>query len=116
MTHIAVLHTLGDGLWSSVERAVYITKLEVPWVDKDEKYGELRVYFDVRSWNIRQLGLIYTDSLFEFELKEWLKTLGYDPSDIGYSEQGMQEVDYVSLDAGPKFMKSWMKQNEVELV
>lgn len=116
MTHIAVLHTLGDGLWSSVERSVYITKLEVPYVDEKFHYGELRVYFDVRSWNIRQLGLIYTDSLFEFELKEWLKTLGYDSSDIGYSEQGMQEADYVSLDAGKKFMTSWMKQNEVEFL
>lgn len=111
-----VLHTLGDGYWSNAERAVRITKLVVPCVSEDDLYGELRVYFDTTSWDVEQLGLIYTDTLFEFELREWLKTLGYNPADVSYSEQGMQEVDYVSFDAGSEFISSWIKQNEVEYV
>lgn len=115
MEHIATLHTIGDGYWSNVERRVHITKLEVPCVNED-LCGELRVYFDTASWDVKELGLIYTDTLFEFELKEWLDSIGYTSEDIGYSEQGMQEYNYVSFDIGPRFVNEWAKKNEVEYV
>lgn len=116
MKYMTALHTLGDGYWSNAERAIGITRLEVPRVDKEDLYGELRVYFDPKFWNVNKLGLIYTDTLFLLELKEWLAEIGYNPADVSYSEQGMQGDDYVSLDAGPDFITSWIKQNEVEYV
>lgn len=116
MKYIAALHTIGDGYWSEAERAIAITKLVVPYIDGEDKNGELRVYFDPKFWNVNKLGLIYTDSLFEFELKEWLKSQGYDASDVSYSEQGMQGDDYVSFDFSEKFGETWIAKNEVEYV
>jgi len=116
MAHMAILHTIGDGYWSDAAKSVKITKLVVPYINEEDFFGELRIHFDRKSWNVDKLGLIYTDTLFEFELKEWLKSLGYDSSDVGYSEQGMQEVDYVSCDAGKKFMTSWVAKNKVEII
>ena len=110
MSHIATLHTIGDGLWSGVERRVRITKLDVPYLEKDDEWCELRVYFNTEDWDVNKFGLIYTDSLFEYELIELLKSLGYG-ADVGYSEQGMQGDDYVSLDANEEFTKSWMEKH-----
>jgi hypothetical protein len=53
-------------------------------------------------------GLIYTDKGFMTELKALLEANGLDASDIGYSEQGMQGENYVSLDVGENFIGSWL--------
>jgi hypothetical protein len=116
MKHIVTLQTIGDGFWSNKEKLVGITRLEVPYIDGDTYFGELRVYFDPKTWDIKEDGLIYTDTLFEYELREWLKSQGYYSGDVGYSEQGMQGDDYVSLDFNEKFAKSWIAKNEVEFV
>jgi hypothetical protein len=100
-----MLNTKGDGFWSNQARSVRVRGLSVPYFDRD--YGELRVYFDLNTWRTDRHGLIYTDSRFLKELKGHLNKLGFDASDIGYSEQGMQGDNYVSLDAGAKFIKSW---------
>jgi hypothetical protein len=106
------LHTDGKGLWSNVAKEVTLTEayavidrksLEK---DRDMYYGELRVHFDTSSWNVNAFGLIYTDNLFLKELKSLLALLGYDVSDLEYSEQGMQGYDYVSLDIGQCFISS----------
>lgn len=97
-----VLHTNGCGLWSRKKAAVKITKLEY-----DYDFGELRVFFDTKTWNTHSDGLIYTDSLFMKELKAFLKNLGFNP-DVDYSEQGMQEDNYVSCDVGEQFINSWI--------
>ena len=108
-----VLNTAGNGLWSNVAKPVRVVKLELAvWDDELEdgelpEYGELKVYFDIADWNTYEDGLIYTDSQFENELAVALLSLGLDPSDVGYSEQGMQPDDAVSFDAGPDFIKSW---------
>lgn len=72
-------------------------------------YGELMVKFDLETWNTDKHGYIYTDDGFIAELKDFLTRAQYDVSDLGYSEQGMQGDDYVSLDVGPKFIASWNK-------
>jgi len=113
------LRTDGSGLWSNKTAAVGITKIEVRNIAEeirkeegvnawdDEDFGEMRVFFDPADWNVASDGLIYTDEQFESELQEALSSLGYSVDDVGYSEQGMQGVDYVSLDIGPKFLESW---------
>lgn len=105
----ATLHTSGHGYWSRRAKTVRINKMLCHAYD--EQSGELLVYFDRRTWQVELHGLIYSDPLFIQELSEYLTSLGYDTSDIGYSEQGMQGRDYVSLDCGAKFMGSLQTKN-----
>ena len=103
------LHTAGDGYWSNAQRAVKITALGIGYVNEDQSYGELQVFFDLKTWNTMEHGLIYTDKLFAKELKKFLNAQGLDGSDVSYSEQGMQGDNYVSLDVGKRFLDSWVK-------
>lgn len=103
---ICVLETAGDGYWSNVAKAVNVTKIAVPYVNDEEDFGELRVYFD-KQWDVRKDGLIYTDSLFLVMLRENLAKCGFNATDVKYSEQGMQGDDYVSLDVEKEFLNSW---------
>ena len=107
----ATIPTSGDGFWSSVARDVKVTGLSVPYMDDDEdaQFGELRVFFDLRSWDTMKHGLIYTDSLFIKELRGHLNMIEVAGDDVDYSEQGMQGDNYVSFDVGAKFLKSWKK-------
>lgn len=107
------LNTAGDGYWSDRAAPVLITHMNIAYLADDEEFGELRVYFPRTSWNVNQHGLIYTDRLWMSELRALLDSLGYDSSDVGYSEQGMQGENYVSLDVGDKFISSWNKKHRV---
>lgn len=96
-----LLHTSGKGLWSIRADAVPIAEI-TQYVDFEYGGTELKVVFDPDDWDVSKAGLIYTDPLFERELRAYMKTLGFPAKivdDIGYSEQGMQEEDYVSFDA-----------------
>ena len=101
------LNTDGCGYWSEVAKPVKIVGINLPYVNEDEDYGELVVMFDKKSWNVKKDGLIYTDRLFEEELKAFLTTIGLAGEDITYSEQGMQGDDYVSFDVGEAFIQSY---------
>jgi len=102
------LKTNGKGFWTSVAKSVKVTGLNLRH-DEESKYGELQVFFDTKSWDVVQHGLIYTDELFLKQLRKYLVGLGFNSEDVGYSEQGMQGDDYVSLDAGPNFIESFTK-------
>lgn len=101
------LTTDGSGLWSDEVATVGVTHLQVPYINEEETFGELCVYFNTNTWRIDRQGLIYTDKGWLKELCAALGERGYDTSDISYSEQGMQGDDYVSLDVGEKFLNSW---------
>lgn len=103
-----VLPTGGDGYWSDVQANVPLVALDLAYVNDEADFGELRVYFDPKSWNVNRDGLIYTDSVFLHELKHFLVGELDLPSDVGYSEQGMQGDDYVSLDVGQRFVAKWL--------
>lgn len=112
-----VLNTAGDGYWSSAVKSVHVVGLELYTCADDlaegalPEYGELRVYFDTASWNIRADGLIYTDSEFERGLAINLIAAGLGAEaagDVGYSEQGMQGSNYVSCDVGEAFVRAWV--------
>ncbi len=112
-----ILNTDGKrGLWSDVAKAIPITDIQLGvgtiWEGDtlDEAFGELRVYFDTDTWDTSKDGLIYTDTLFLKELREFLTAHGLPGDDVCYSEQGMQGDDYVSLDAGGAFYKAWMQK------
>jgi hypothetical protein len=110
------LSTNGVGYWTDEQRAVACTGLVVAYVaeledgETEPSFGELRVYFAMDSWDVDQHGLIYTDKGFMDELRDYLTRAGYDASDVAYSEQGMQGFNYVSLDVGANFLRSWNKQ------
>lgn len=111
-----VLECSGDGLWGAEpEATVEVTKLTVPYVNEEEDFGELRVYFNAEApsgWDIRKDGLIYTDSGFAAGLRQLLEKLGFTPAaadDVEYSEQGMQGDDYVSLDVDKAFLDEWLE-------
>lgn len=105
----AIIKTAGDGFWSTHQQNVQCTIAEVSYVNSPQTFGELRVYFDTNSWNVDESGLIYTDDGFLAGVHEAFKLAGFDPSDIEYSEQGMQGDNYVSMDVGEKFLTSWEK-------
>lgn len=108
---IGVCRTDGhSGLWSHVAAAVNITQLELSSVDGesllDSTFGELRVHFD-NSWNTHDDGLIYTDKTWIADFRKFLRKNGFTAraaEAVDYSEAGMQEDDYVSLDVGDPFI------------
>ena len=106
----ATLRTSGNGYWSNTKTAVEVTRLQLAYTNDELDFGELRVYFNTASWDVNNLGLIYTDKQFMQELKELLTDKGFDTSDVGYSEQGMQGNNYVSCDVGERFINTFMQQ------
>jgi len=105
----ATCNTAGDGYWSNKQRAVEITRLQLSYTNDELDFGELCVYFNTKTWDVNKDGLIYTDSLFLEELRELLADLGFDASDVEYSEQGMQGDNYVSCDVGEAFINTYMQ-------
>ncbi len=105
----ATLNTNGTGYWSNTKTAVEITALQLSYINDELDFGELRVYFNKATWDVNKLGLIYTDKQFMTELKELLTTMGFDASDVSYSEQGMQGDAYVSCDVGERFINTFMQ-------
>ena len=102
------LHTAGDGLWSKREATVRVTEVWLNYVNDENDFGELCVSFSTADWNVDSHGLIYTDQRWLEEFRALMKTLGFSPvavANIGYSEQGMQGEDYVSLDVGEDFLR-----------
>ena len=105
----ATLHTNGMGYWSTVAKTVEITGLQLAYTNDELDFGELRVRFNKATWDTNKDGLIYTDKQFMRELVQLLTQLGFDASDVSYSEQGMQGDNYVSLDVGECFINTFMQ-------
>ena len=101
-----IFSTCGDGYWSNVAKPVQITDMRLAYVNDERDFGELRVYFNTKFWDVNTDGLIYTDSNFLDELRDFLITHELS-DDVDYSEQGMQGDNYVSLDVGEGFIKLW---------
>jgi len=115
-------NTDGKGHWSEEQRLVIINRLDIGYSSlnyypEDPFHGELCAYFDPfgfsrGSWNVPGHGLIYTDRQWMEEFKTGMRAAGFSikaVENISYSEQGMQSSDYVSMDVGPVFYKSWIR-------
>ena len=101
-----IFSTSGKGYWSNVAKPVQVTDMRLAYVNEDKDFGELRVYFNTKFWDVNTDGLIYTDKGFIAELRDFL--IAHELSDdVDYSEQGMQGDNYVSLDVGEGFIKLW---------
>lgn len=101
-----IFNTAGDGYWSRTAKAVEIVDMRLGYVADDKDFGELCVYFNTDTWDVRKDGLIYTDKQFRIDLMAFIKQHGL-VVDLCYSEQGMQGDDYVSFDVGADFLRSW---------
>jgi hypothetical protein len=104
-----VLSTDGGGLWSEKSKQVRVIGLALGYANEEGDFGELRAFFDLATWDTMRDGLIYTDDLFEKELQAHLNGMGLAGGDVGYSEQGMQGDNFVSLDVGGEFISSWRR-------
>jgi len=100
----AVVTTSGTGLWSERVADVKLKGYDVPYCNDTCDFGELCVYFNPKSWNVKTDGLIYTDPAF----LEHIRIL-FGTNDIEYSEQGMQRSSYVSFDVGAEFLMMYPK-------
>lgn len=104
-------NTCGDGYWSNIAKEVYVESICMFISTQNEadeggeaEYcdGDLAVIYTEDTWDNNAYGLIYTDSLFLKEVKQFLIDNGFDAdavNDIDYSEQGMQDDERVSCDA-----------------
>jgi hypothetical protein len=110
-----IFSTYGNGYWSNVAKSVEIVDMQLGYIDDELDFGELRVYFNTKTWDVEQDGLIYTDSGFKQDLREFLNAQGLPGADVDYSEQGMQGDDYVSCDIGKKFLRAWAAKFAVDL-
>lgn len=101
-------HTDGNGLWSDKAKAVQVLRVELAYTSHEVDFGELRAYFNTKTWNCDTDGLIYTDGIWLDEFRALMRSLGFTRAavnDITYSEQGMQSNNYVSMDVGADFMR-----------
>lgn len=100
-------NTNGSGFHSNEAKVVQIKSMDVARQADGAKFGELRIFFDVASWDTEKDGLIYTDKQFLADAKDYLTRAGYDASELHYSEYGMQGDDFVSFDVDGKFLATW---------
>ena len=80
-----VLHTAGDGYWSNTAKKVVVERIMLAYVNDEQDFGELRVYFNTASWDVNKHGLIYTDKQFIEELRDVLAYASLDANDVDYS-------------------------------
>jgi hypothetical protein len=104
-------NTCGDGYWSDIAKEVYVESISMYISTQNEadegeeaEYcdGDLAVNYTEDTWLNSAYGLIYTDSLFLQQVKQFLIDNGFNAeavNDITYSEQGMQDDERVSCDA-----------------
>jgi hypothetical protein len=96
-------NTCGDGYWSNVAKEVYVESISMYIVnDAEEGDGDLAVNYTEATWDNSVDGLIYTDSLFLEQVKQFLIDNGFNADAVNaitYSEQGMQDDERVSCDA-----------------
>ena len=110
-----VYTTAGDGYWSEAVKDVRVVEMGVYVGTKSsdgEFYsdGDFYVLYDEATWDNATDGLIYTDSAFIANVRDFMRDvlLRMDvddelanelAGDISYSEQGMQDDGRVSCDA-----------------
>jgi hypothetical protein len=115
-------HTDGKSEFTAEERMILINRLDLGFNSKklfpdDPFTGELRAYFDPSgftegSWNNEGHGLIYKNKLWLREFKYALRAIGLSikgAQNIAYNDKELQGDNYVSLQCGDTFYKSWVK-------
>lgn len=116
-----ITSTNGNGWWGEPKDNIVLYKAHLHEStlrfsrSPDDSFGELRIFFKKKTWNINKNGLIYTDVGWLKQLKNHFIQIGFSKKAtkcISYSEQGMQGDNYVSLDAWGAFIKEWNDKYE----
>ncbi len=91
------IKTSGDGIWSNQTKFVTITRIEF---DPTDEFESVNIHFDTSTWDVSKDGLIYTDHGFQAAVITFLymNWPGVEWNRLEYTEQGMQGVDYVSME------------------
>jgi hypothetical protein len=96
------------GLWHKTPgKLVNVTLyIENTAIFKRDQYTYINAYFNKNEWNTKKDGLIYTDGGAENDITTLLQLAGFkNYKDIGYTEQGKQGENYISLSTGTKLSK-----------
>jgi hypothetical protein len=101
------VRTGGNGYWSNRVADVRITSIDLSYMDEDQSFGSVNAVFDTDTWNVKTDGLVYTDKTFMEAFRAKLTEMGLAADDLSYSEQGMQDEDFINFDAGAEFMASF---------
>ena len=51
-------HTNGEGYWTRFEQTVTVVRVNIAYVSDEGDFGELRAYFDTKTWNVDEAGLM----------------------------------------------------------
>ncbi len=118
-----IINTSGRGIWSNQSKPVTLTNIALGYIDDEfgsgyknqiPNYAELKVFFDTKTWNTEEDGLIYTDKKFMNELRDFFDKHNLPGKDVSYTEQGMQGDDYVSCSVGKDFLKAWGEKFDID--
>lgn len=108
--------TNGSGFWSSKKAKIQVNEILVNYVNEEGTFGELLVSLDICDWNDEEDGLVYTDDKWIESFRSELVRIGFSKDsvqDVDYSEAGMQQPQYVSLDVGALFLADPMLADEL---
>lgn len=101
----AEVKVVGDGIWlaNKYPETILLTVVEIvdPRYDEsanDAEPGSLSVSIYFEGWDINQYGLLYTDSSIE-TIQQLLNEQLDKKISIEWSEQSMQEVNWLHFDA-----------------
>lgn len=106
--------TGATGPYCKSAKRIRIIGMDLVYTNHNRDYGEVRLYFDSREWNVDVDGYIYGDAVFLRRLKRTLNEKRYS-IDIGYSRRGIsaQGRDYVTMECFQPFIR-WYMQNVSE--
>jgi hypothetical protein len=110
----AQIQTSGTGLHSYESRIIETISCCLYWVNSQQCWGELRVYFNTKDWPVQNLGFICTDPTFLQGIKHNLKLRELVADGIEYSELAFQGHDFVCFDVDSAFISSWNSLFEEE--
>jgi hypothetical protein len=111
------IQTNGSGWWTSIIKEVECVSLLLDVTRHDDDcWGEVQVFFNPATWDVNHDGLIYTDEAFlkNFYWFLWthftFNSLILTEKHLSYSEQGMQGIDYVSLNCSKEFINEFLEK------
>ena len=116
--------TNGKGYYTDQAKKVRITEIRISRYMRsknvrDKPLLQMEVYFNTKDWNTKKDDLIYGDEKWISELRKGLQSIGFVATGLDYTEQGMQEDDFVSVETSNKaavesFLSILVNKNEIE--
>ena len=116
--------TNGKGYHTYQVKKVRITEIRISRYVRSENVRDkpllqMEVYFNTKDWNTKKDDLIYGDEKWISELRKGLQSIGFVATGLDYTEQGMQEDDFVSVETSNKaavesFLSKLVNKNQIK--